>query len=204
MSSQPIKRYAPPPPPPPWFSLSLPRSRSHHHCCSFDLIPLTSADLSKRGKRDGGKGKAYYPSSSALNYLNANDVRGQERGGEENDDGRKTPRGNGKGSARACWQERTRCSGGGLICCCPGSPGAVWLFWKQVSWGEKPGILCADPPSPGSKHLISAPHFHPSASDTPTPTLLASSALIFYLLSPSYWLKHGGKRVCHAAESDVL
>ncbi|KAK5851752.1 hypothetical protein PBY51_023280 [Eleginops maclovinus] len=51
-----------------------------------------------------GKGKAYYPSSSALNYLNANDVRGRERGGEErigeeeNDDGRKTPRGNGKES----------------------------------------------------------------------------------------------------------
>lgn len=47
-----------------------------------------------------GKGKAYYPSSSALNYLNANDVRGRERereerrGGErKNDDGRKTPRG---------------------------------------------------------------------------------------------------------------
>lgn len=36
--------------------------------------------MSKRGKRrDGGKGKAYYPSSSALNYLNANDVRGRDR-----------------------------------------------------------------------------------------------------------------------------
>ena len=81
MSSQPIKRYAPPPPwsPP----LSLPRSCSHHHCCSFDLIPLTSADLSKRRRkregREGMEGKAYYPSSSALNYLNANDVRGRER-----------------------------------------------------------------------------------------------------------------------------
>lgn len=52
----------------------------HHHCCSFDLIPLTSADLSRRRGEEQGQGKAYYPDSSALNYLNANDVRGRERG----------------------------------------------------------------------------------------------------------------------------
>ncbi|KAF3848825.1 hypothetical protein F7725_015322 [Dissostichus mawsoni] len=67
------------------------------------------ADLSKMGERDGGEGKAYYPSSSALNYLNANDVRGEseegrrgeERIGEERRKmmmGRKTLRGNGKES----------------------------------------------------------------------------------------------------------
>lgn len=75
-----------------------------------------------------GKGKAYYPSSSALNYLNANDVRGRE--GEE---GRKMMmggrhRGEMEKRARTCWQQRTRRSRGGLICCSSGSPGAVWLF----------------------------------------------------------------------------
>lgn len=90
MSSQPLELYAPPPPPPPDTHarthtrfLSLRSRSSHHHCCSFDLIPLTSADLSKRG--EGGRGRmrreAYYPSSSALNYLNANDVRGRGREG---------------------------------------------------------------------------------------------------------------------------
>ncbi|KAK1884368.1 Histidinol-phosphate aminotransferase, partial [Dissostichus eleginoides] len=61
------------------------------------------ADLSKMGERDGGEGKAYYPSSSALNYLNANDVRGRERGGEErigeeeNDDGEEDAEGKWEG-----------------------------------------------------------------------------------------------------------
>lgn len=51
---------------------------SHHCCCSLDLIPLTSADLST-GVKAGwtvGRMEAYYPSSSALNYLNANDREG--------------------------------------------------------------------------------------------------------------------------------
>lgn len=52
--------------------------------------------MRKEGWREE-EGKAYYPSFSALNYLNANDVRGRKRGGQqENDAGWKTLRGNGE------------------------------------------------------------------------------------------------------------
>lgn len=111
MSSQPMERNTGPP--------SSPLHHcSNHCCCSFDLIPLTSADLSKRGKLCWlarwmvGWMEAYYPSSSALNYLNAN-----EREGKDNDEG--------GGSGKVfCRQDRR----GGLICCCRGSVDAVWLF----------------------------------------------------------------------------
>lgn len=56
--------------------------------------------------------EAYYPSSSALNYLNAN-----EREGEDNDE-------EGGGDKVFCREDRR----GGLICCCWGSVDAVWLF----------------------------------------------------------------------------
>lgn len=54
------------------------------------------------GKR---RGKAHYPSSSALNYLNANDVRGRERdrergeGSKKNTPGRRRRGGNGEENA---------------------------------------------------------------------------------------------------------
>ncbi len=76
-----------------------------------------------------GRGKAYYPSSSALNYLNANDVRGR-RGRETvvEDDGEEDTEGKWERERERVWQERTRRSRGGLICCCSRSLGAVWLF----------------------------------------------------------------------------
>lgn len=116
-----MKRCAPPPD----SAFSLPCSRSHHHCCSFDLIPLTSADLSRTRKRNGegggggSEGRAYYPSSSALNYLNANNVRGRERGGC-----RQMMMG---GRRRG---ETGKDSGGGLICRSSGVSGSSLVILK--------------------------------------------------------------------------
>lgn len=72
------------------------------------------------------EGKAYYPSSSALNYLNANDVRGrgggerEERRGEENDDGEEDTRGE-MGKRERAWsvclagEDKTQQRGANLL-----------------------------------------------------------------------------------------
>lgn len=101
--------------------------------CSSSLLffwfnPPYFCWFEQEGKEGWREGKAYYPSFSALNYLNANDVRGRaEGGGQETDDGRETLRENGRESE--CVGSGGWAVEGGLICCCSGCPGAVWL-WK--------------------------------------------------------------------------
>ena len=129
--------------------------------------------------------------------------REREREREENDDGEEDARGeNGKERAQACvWQERTRRSRGGLICCCSGSPGAVWLFWEQVSWGERPpGGRCADPSRPRGQSTWSRLFLLPLRQFWHTRILSAHSYLLYPpppFFSVAYWLKTGGGREHH-------
>lgn len=120
----------------------------------FWFNPSYFSWFEQEGREEGWRWReAYYPSSSALNYLNANDVRGREVGGWRWGGGSRKVmmvggRHQGEMGRSACLAGKDKTQRRGLICCCLGSPGAVWLFWKQVSWGENPESMCADPPCP--------------------------------------------------------
>lgn len=135
----------------------------------------------------------------------------RERGGEESDDGGGGEEDfEGKWEGERVWQERTRRSRGGLICCCSGSPGAVWLFWKQVSWGESPAscVLTLRPPggvkAPDLGSLLPLERvWHTNISG-----LVCAHFYLLSLIFFSYWLKQegmgGGGACLPAAENSTL
>lgn len=127
--------------------------------------------------------------------------------GGEREEGRKMMmggrhRGEMERRARACWQERTRCSRGGLICCCSGSSGAVWLFWKQVSWES--WASCVLTFHPWGQSRWSWLFTSTWAVLTHQHQYLLACLCSFHLLSLFYWLKHKGSVSACCTELHVI